>query len=234
MELEIVIDLIIYKNHYVLNKKLNLFLGNQNCSSVCRRKLGSYTSQNELIKHNQRCEQQEITSIRTSNESLLYWQKHFHKNSSYFKLYADFEAEIEIDNCSICNKTTNIYKQNPVCTGYFILSELDEVLKESYYESPKGYDKVDSFANEIIRLENKMAFYFKNTNKGIKMTEEDEIDYRSKNVCRFCEKILNVIKLEIIVILVESLEVRVIANVILLLHKIKVISDHSFSTNLVI
>ena len=27
------------------------------------------------------------------------------------------------------NKTTNIYKQNPVCNGYYIVSELNDVLK---------------------------------------------------------------------------------------------------------
>ena len=33
-----------------------------------------------------------------------------------------------------------------------------------------------------------MAFYFKNTRKGIIMTEKDGKDYRNKNVCRFCER----------------------------------------------
>ena len=31
------------------------------------------------------------------------------------------------------------------------------------------------------------------------MTEEDEEDYRNNNICRFCENILILIKLEIIV-----------------------------------
>ena len=33
-----------------------------------------------------------------------------------------------------------------------------------------------------------MAFYFKNTNKDIIMTEENEEDFRNDNICRFCEK----------------------------------------------
>ena len=33
-----------------------------------------------------------------------------------------------------------------------------------------------------------MAFYFKNTNKDIIMTEEDKEDYRDNNICQFCEK----------------------------------------------
>ena len=35
-----------------------------------------------------------------------------------------------------------------------------------------------------------MAFYFKNTNKDIIMTGEDEEDFRNKNICRFCEKFI--------------------------------------------
>ena len=33
-----------------------------------------------------------------------------------------------------------------------------------------------------------MAFFFKNTNKNIIMTEKNEEDYRNNNICRFCEK----------------------------------------------
>ena len=115
-------------------------------------------------------------------------KKHFHKNPLYFRIYADFEADNEKDNSKIGNKTTNIYKQNPVLNGYYIISELEDVLKSGYYESPLGYDNVDWFVKEIIKLENKMAFYFKNTKKDIIMTEDDEEDYRNDNICRFCEK----------------------------------------------
>ena len=33
-----------------------------------------------------------------------------------------------------------------------------------------------------------MNFYFKNTKKDIKMTEENEKDFRNNNICRLCEK----------------------------------------------
>ena len=55
-----------------------------------------------------------------------------------------------------------------------LVSELNDVLKSGYYHSPLGYENVDWFVNEIIKLENKMNFYFKNTKKDIIMTKEDE------------------------------------------------------------
>ena len=103
-----VIDLVIYKNHFVPIKKLHTFSGNHNCIYVCRSCLNSYISQNVLIKHKQQCEEQDITNIRTSNVSHLHWKKHFLKNLLYFSIIADFDADNEIGKSSIGNKTTNI------------------------------------------------------------------------------------------------------------------------------
>ena len=183
-----VIDLASYKNHYALIKKLDVFLGDHNKKYICRQNLSSYTSENMLIKHKQKCGEDNITTIKTSNESHLHWKKHFHKNPLYFRIYADFEADNEKDNSITGNKTTNNYKQNPVLNGYHIISDLEDVLKSDYYKSPLGYDNVDWFVDEVIKLENKMAFYFKNTKKNIIMTDDDEEEYKNDNNCRFCEK----------------------------------------------
>ena len=68
------------------------------------------------------------------------------------------------------------------------MSKLDDVSESFYYESPLGYNKVDWNVNEVIKLENKLACFFKNTNKDIIMTKQDEEGYRSNNVCRLSEK----------------------------------------------
>ena len=80
--------------------------------------------------------------------------------------------------------------------GYHIVSELEDVLKSEFYKSPLGYNNVDWFVDEVIKLENKMAFFFKNTKKDIVMTDKDEEDYRNDNVCRFCEKFIKTDKVK--------------------------------------
>ena len=103
----------------MLIKKLHVFLGNHNKSFVCRRCLNSYTNENALLNHKEKCGDDNLCTIRTSNESHLYWKKkHFHKNPLYFRIIADFEADNEIDGSNKGNKTTNIYKQNNVPNGY--------------------------------------------------------------------------------------------------------------------
>ena len=122
------------------------------------------------MKHEQKCGEDNISTFKTSNESHIYWKKLFHKNPLFFRIYADFEADNEKDDSTIGNKTTKNYKQNPVLNGYRIVSELEDVLKSGYYKSLLGYENVDRFLDEIFKLENKMACYFKNTNKDIIMT----------------------------------------------------------------
>ena len=183
-----VIDLLIYKNHYVLIKKLYVFLGNRNKSFVCRRCLNSYTNENASLNHKQKCGEDNICTIRTSNDSHLYWKKHFHKNPLFFRNFDDFEGDNKVDGSNIGDQTTNIYKQNPVLNDYYKISELEDVSESGSYESPLGYDNVDWFVKEFMKLENKMNFYFKNTKKDIIMTQEDKEDFDNNNICRFCEK----------------------------------------------
>ena len=102
-----VFDLAIYKNHYILLEKLVVFLGDHNKKFIRRQFLSSYTSENILMKRKQKCGDDNITTIKTPNESHLHWEKHFHKNPLYIRIYSDFEADNEIDNSSIGNKTTN-------------------------------------------------------------------------------------------------------------------------------
>ena len=93
-----VVDLIIYKNHYARIKKLNVFLGDHHKTFMYRRCLKSYTSENMLILHEPKCENNDITTIRTQSESHLHRKYLFQKNPLWFRIYADFEADNEIEN----------------------------------------------------------------------------------------------------------------------------------------
>ena len=61
------------------------------------------------MNHIQKCGQQEITSVKLSKESHLYWKDHFHMNPIFFKIIVDFEAPNELDNSNIGNETTNVF-----------------------------------------------------------------------------------------------------------------------------
>ena len=50
-----IVDLLIYKNHYALIKKLNVFLGDHHKTFICRRCLNSYTCENALTNRKEKC-----------------------------------------------------------------------------------------------------------------------------------------------------------------------------------
>ena len=139
-----------------------------------------------LIKQRNLCG--ENHKLKTSPDSHIYGKKYFHKNKLYFRIHADFEADNKKENTNIGDIITNIYKQESLCNVYHIESELDHFLRSGYYESPLGHENVDWFVDEIVKLEIKMNFLFKNTKKGIIMTEKDKQDFEKNNICRYCGK----------------------------------------------
>ena len=93
------------------------------------------------------------------------------------------------------------------------------MLQSGYYEYPLEYNNVGCFVNEVRKIVNKMAFYFKNTKRDIIMIEKDEKQYRKNTICDFVGKILNLMKLQIIVIQQANTEDQLIAKVIIMLQK---------------
>ena len=66
--------------------------------------MNSYTSENMLKTQKPTCENNDMTTFRTSDEFHLHWKNHFNKNPRHFRIYADFEADNEIDFDSIGKK----------------------------------------------------------------------------------------------------------------------------------
>ena len=105
-----------------------------------------------LMLHKPKYENNDLTTIRTSPDSHLHWKEHLHKNPLFFRIHEYFEADNEKYNSSMGNKTTNIYKQNPVLNGFEIVCELDDFLQSRYHKSPLGYDNVDWVVKEVKKI----------------------------------------------------------------------------------
>ena len=162
-------------------------LGDHNKNFICRRCLSSYSSENMLMLHKQKNGDDNITNNRNSSEAHIQWKKkRFHRIPSYIRIYSASEADNEKDNSSIGNKTTNIFKQIPVRNGYRIVSKLENLLKSGYNKSLLGYENVNWFVDEIIKLEKKWRSILK---KLI------EISLRQRKI----KKIIEIIKFVIFV-----------------------------------
>ena len=88
-----VIDLAIYKNHYVLIKKLDVFLGDHNKRFICRRCLSSYTSENMLIKHKPNAKRM-ILLVSKLQTNLIYFGKNIFIKIHYIFDYMQISKQI--------------------------------------------------------------------------------------------------------------------------------------------
>ena len=72
-----IIDLILYKNHYILLKKLNVFIGKHDNSYVCRSCLSSYTVESKLITHEKLCANKDKSVYIPAKESYVKRNKYY-------------------------------------------------------------------------------------------------------------------------------------------------------------
>ena len=130
-----IIDLILYKNHYILLKKLHVFIGKHDNSHVCRNCLSSYSIQSELITHKKLCGDKKKSVYIPCKKTHIKWDEYYQKMPLYSLIIADFEATYEpilneiIPDC----KTIDICKQIPCCNGYYIINKLTNLPIDSGY-----------------------------------------------------------------------------------------------------
>ena len=130
-----IIDLILYKNHYILLKKLHVFIGEQDNRFVCRNCLSSYSVQSELISHKKLCGNKNKSVYIPSKESHVKWNKYYQKMPIYSIIIADFEARNEpiINQDNVTPKTIDICKQIPCCNGFYVINKIiDMAIKMDY------------------------------------------------------------------------------------------------------
>ena len=132
-----IIDLILYKNHYILLKKLLVFIGKHDNIYVCRNCLSSYTVQSELITHKRLCGNKNKSVYIPSKETHVMWNEYYQKMPIYSVTIADFEARNEpiINQENVTSKTIDDCKQIPSCNGFYVINNSNNLpIKMDYYK----------------------------------------------------------------------------------------------------
>ena len=184
-----IVDLILYKNHYILLKKLHVFIGKHDNSYVCRSCLSSYTVESKLITHEKLCANKDKSVYIPAKESHVIWNKYYQKMPIYSIIIADFEARNEpINNQdNVVSKTIDVCKQIPSCNGLFVINKITDMpIEMGYYKSTFGDNNVKWFLNKINNIEFRMGEFFKQNLKP-KITTKSEKLFLKANICWLCE-----------------------------------------------
>ena len=188
-----------FLNHYVLIKDFNKFMFSQTKHKekkhFCMHCLQCFSSEKILNDHKENCitvngTQAVIMPDENSNRLNFH---HFHKQQAVpFVIYADFEAITEkIQGCQPNDKKsfTEAYQKHTDCGfGYKLVCCYDDnhtkPLKlyrgqHAVYKFLEGMLQEVDYCKKIIRL---------HFNKPLKMTKDDELDFKNATKCHICKK----------------------------------------------
>ena len=189
IENRIIIDLILYKNYYILLKKLHVFIGKHDNRFVCRNCLSSYSVQSELITHKKLCGNKNKSVYIPAKESHVKWNKYYQKMPIYSIIIADFEARnVPINNQdNVVSKTIDVCKQIPTCNGLFVINKINDMpIKMDYYKASFRDNNVKWFLNKINNIEFQMSQFFKQNLKS-KINSKSEKIFLRANICWLCD-----------------------------------------------
>ena len=189
-------------SHYCLVKNLSALLSSQvnNHKSklyFCLNCLNGFDTPEKLEKHKDYCSEKESIKINMPEPNTFIKFKNFvHSERAPFAIYADFESLLKpIDTCNPDpNKSyTNKYnKHEPVSFVYYIKSFNENVYKStlrSYIkENEEDPDVIDVFINW---LESDVKIISGLGNEPIKITKEEEEQFKQASNCWICGKFLN-------------------------------------------
>ena len=184
-----IIDLILYKNHYILLKKLHVFIGKHDNTYVCRNCLSSYSVQSELATHRRLCGTKTKSVYIPSKESHVKWNKYYQKMPIYSIIIADFEARNEpiINQDGDISKTIDVCKQIPCCNGLYVINKIKDLpIEMGYYKSPFGENNIKWFLNKINNIEFQMSEFFKQNLKP-RITIKSEKSFLKAKFCWLCD-----------------------------------------------
>ena len=185
--------------HYVLIKDFNRFMYNQtkheHRKHFCMHCLQCFSSDRVLSNHKDICIQvngtQAIKMPNKDNNILKF--NNFHKQQPVpFVIYADFESILEkIHGCKQDgNKSyTEAYQAHTDCGfGYKVVCCYDDKYTKpiQIYRGEKAvYKFMENILEEVKYCKRVMKKYF---NKPLRMTEENEQEFKKATTCHICDK----------------------------------------------
>ena len=184
--------------HYVLIKDFNKFMFNQTKHEhrkyFCMYCLQCFSREDVLTEHKNNCisinGKQAINMPEKGDK--VYFKNHHKQLPVPFVIYADFEALTEkIHGCQPNNEKsyTEAYQKHTDCGyGYTVVCCYDDKYSKPV-QIHRGENAVHKFMENMLKEVNWCKSQIKNHfNKPLKMTMENEIDFKKAIKCHICDQ----------------------------------------------
>ncbi|XP_037823480.1 uncharacterized protein LOC119611843 [Lucilia sericata] len=185
--------------HYVWIKSISRLIRNQQTKRkekvfVCDDCLQHFHLIEKLVAHQKNCGQK-VSYVPEKDKSTLEFQNYCNSMDVPFVVYADSECIFENIQTCIPNmdssSTTLVDKHIPYAFSYYIKCAFDNSL--SKLRSFKGFNSAKLFIENLVSDAKFLNDnYLKNIIPMAPLTEEENLDFYSNNICHICSKnILN-------------------------------------------
>ena len=189
-------------SHYCLVKNLSALLSyqvNKHKSKLyfCLNCLNGYEDPEKLEKHKKYCNEEESIKINMPKpDTFIKFKNFIHGEKAPFAIYADFESILKpLDTCKPDpNKsyTLKYQKHEPLSFVYYIKSFDESVYKSTLRkyvkENEEDPDPIDVFINW---LEEDVKIIAQLGNEPMKITPEEEEQFKQASNCWICGNLLN-------------------------------------------
>ena len=201
------IVLLLIKNgdnsHYCYVKNLSALLSSQinkhdHKLYFCLNCLSGYDDPEKLEKHKEYCSEEESIKINMPKpDTYIKFKNYLYSERAPFAIYADFESILKpLDTCKPDpNKsyTHKYQKHEPLSFVYYIKSFDESVYKSTLRkyvkENEEDPDPIDVFINW---LEEDVKIIAELGNEKMKITAEEEEQFKQASNCWICGKLLNI------------------------------------------
>ena len=180
------------KSHYLYIKDFNRFMfdktKNKNKKHFCKNYLQCFSSKNVLTKHKKDCLSiNGLQSVRIEKGTLKF-KNYFKQIPVPFKIYVDFESNLEIVEIYEGSCTKKYQSHNPCSFAYKVVCVYNRFSKpiavfrggNAAYEFIKAILKEYKYCKKIMK---------KHFNKNLITNEEEQ--FQLSNVCWICKKLID-------------------------------------------
>lgn len=184
-------------SHYCWIKDLSKLLSSQTSNNnhrkfYCDRCLNHFMTRERLEKHYNECVSRNdaMMDMPTKDNCKIKFQNFKNQLHVPFIIYADIEAYLKEpdDQFSQSTKTKGYEQHVPYSIGYYFKSMHDNT--KSYYKSNRGRHCIDWFVQELKKIE-EYVFPILNNIEPIKISHEDEQNFKKAKKCHICNKKFN-------------------------------------------
>ena len=169
------IDLLLYQDHYMIIKRIDLFFNKNNKTHFCRNCCNSFYSENKYRDHIMFCKSNKTQILMPSKFKYLQFRNIQNTIQYPFICFADIESYMVYKNEKISN-------HEHLMSGYYL-----HCLDQRYSKKVQLFDKLEDFRdnliNELDYIENINEKVF---NYEIDMSTFDQEKFDSITECKYC------------------------------------------------